>query len=114
MLLQVQDPVLLDLYASLLSPEEQQHVKAATSQAARKERLLARALQRSVLSRSAATSVAPVVNSQEVLERSGNLASTHNGILSCHHHCKGRLNRKPCLAKQGFLWLLDACRPAAL
>eukprot|EP00891_Asterochloris_glomerata_P005347 jgi/Astpho2/5347/Aster-x1290 len=51
MLLQVQDPALLDLYASLLSPEEQQHAKAATSQAARKERLLARALQRSVLSR---------------------------------------------------------------
>ena len=63
--LQVQDPALLDLYASLLSPEEQQHVKAATSQAARKERLLARALQRSVLSRSAATSKALVVKSQE-------------------------------------------------
>ena len=60
MLLQVQDPALLDLYAGLLSPEEQQHVKAATSQAARKERLLARALQRSVLSRSAATSEALV------------------------------------------------------
>ena len=80
MLLQVQDPALLDLYASLLSPEEQQHAKAATSQAARKERLLARALQRSVLSRSAATPEALAVEVQGV-------EGSNDCLLLCHHHC---------------------------